>query len=139
MGLTLDYSKQEYADSLGNREFKPLTPGNYPAKMEKFEEGIAKSSGDPKVTVYYRIDANAAEGKNRVIIKDYSLAPHAIWSWNNAMIALGGVDSAFFEGNKKVNVEAVCQSNVGQPCVLELTPPDDGYNNNNVKQVKPRI
>lgn len=135
MGIILDYKQGEIAESFAKSQ--PLPAGLYPATMVSYEEGMAASSGQPKVTVRYHISADAPAGAGRTVIKDYSLIPKAVWRWTNDMVALGGTDADYFDGNSKVDVVKVCESNVNRKGILQLAEPDEGFSNNNVTKVRP--
>lgn len=135
MGLTLDYTKPEVKDSL--KGMQPLPKGAYPGIMESFQEGVAQSSGNPKVTVHYKIAPDAPDGAGRTIIKDYALTPKALWRWTQDMIALGGVEGDYFDGNAKVDVVKVCTANLNRRGILVLSDPDEGFTFNKLDKVRP--
>jgi len=115
-------------------EFEPMAEGYYPAVLEEWEAGNAKSGKKgPKVDLTWEVSEGPEEG--RKLFRTFSLDRKALWAFKQALVRMG-VDQESLEG--PVDLDDIMSEVVGAACVLLVGQHEyDGTMRNNVKSVWP--
>ena len=135
MGFKVDLTGVEL------REFKPVTPGRYRAKVDDMVyTEKSKRSKQPKVqltlTLLEGIDDNTKgydPSTNRKAFYEFSLQEQSQWNVKRTLVALGD-DPADLDGEIEINKEDY----VGRECILVMAVEDyEGIERQRTRRIEP--
>lgn len=115
-------------------EFEPMDEGYYPATLEAWEAGVAKTGKKgPKVDLSWEVASGEYEG--RKLFRTFSMDKKALWAFKRALIRMGADED---ELASAVDLEVLMPQLLGAPCVLKVGQHEwNDSTRNNIKDVYP--